>query len=74
MEPQCKWCGADRAPNFHGEVSAGAIGEFACDCEERIQCDRAGMLGHKQCGWCGKHWRPMFQCGEACWVKEHDRQ
>ncbi len=30
---------------------------------ERVNCDKAGMLGHWQCGLCVEHNKPRFQCG-----------
>lgn len=30
---------------------------------ERVNCDKAGQLGHLSCGWCARHDAPMFECG-----------
>ena len=30
---------------------------------ERVNCSKAGEIGHRQCGWCGNHKLPRFQCG-----------
>jgi len=29
----------------------------------RVNCSRAGNLGHSQCGMCEKHHMPRFMCG-----------
>ena len=30
---------------------------------ERCNCERAGQIGHYNCGWCQKHDLPQFECG-----------
>lgn len=44
-KPDCQWCGAENQN---------------CDCEERINCPKAGQKHHHYCGMkpCGVH--PMF--------------
>ncbi len=44
----CKWCGRE---------------DGTCDCQERIDCDKAGEPGHWYCGWCLTHGCPRFECG-----------
>ncbi len=29
----------------------------------RVNCDRAGTLGHSLCGVCEEHKKPRFECG-----------
>lgn len=29
---------------------------------ERVNCDKAGQIGHFSCGWCKIHWCPVFEC------------
>jgi hypothetical protein len=29
---------------------------------ERCNCNKAGTVGHRQCGWCPKHDKPRFEC------------
>lgn len=36
---------------------------------ERVNCEKAGELGHWGCGWCATHDLPQFQCG--CCVQGH---
>lgn len=43
-------------------------GENDCDCQERVDCKKAGEVGHWMCGWCTEHNKPRFQCG--CLVKD----
>jgi hypothetical protein len=43
---QCRWWGS----------------ETECDCVKRITCFKLGDVGHKMCGWCFTHDRPMFHC------------
>lgn len=31
---------------------------------ERVNCESAGLIGHRRCGWCHTHKAPLFQC--AC--------
>lgn len=35
---------------------------------ERVNCDKAGAVGHGMCGICPKHMWPRFICG--CWVDD----
>ena len=30
---------------------------------ERVNCDKAGTIGHMQCGWCQTHDAPRLKCG-----------
>lgn len=30
---------------------------------DRVNCPKAGEMGHWQCGWCEEHDRPRFMCG-----------
>ena len=30
---------------------------------ERVNCKRAGEIGHWACGWCDKHYAPRAECG-----------
>ena len=30
---------------------------------ERAFCERAGDIGHMQCGWCLNHDKPRLECG-----------
>ena len=30
---------------------------------ERVNCDKAGDTGHRQCGVCPEHDKPRFVCG-----------
>jgi hypothetical protein len=30
---------------------------------ERVNCDKAGEVGHYSCGWCHDHQKPVFECG-----------
>lgn len=30
---------------------------------ERVNCPKAGDLGHWYCGWCPTHHKPYFICG-----------
>lgn len=34
-----------------------------CFCEERVNCSRAGSIGHRQCGMCTIHDIPRILCG-----------
>lgn len=38
---------------------------------ERLNCDRAGELGHFHCGHCPEHNKPRFWCG--CWQNTEDK-
>lgn len=29
---------------------------------ERVNCEKAGTIGHMQCGWCPKHNVPRLNC------------
>jgi len=38
---------------------------------ERVNCEKAGEMGHHNCGLCPDHVKPRFVCG--CWYdKERD--
>ncbi len=30
---------------------------------DRVNCDKAGEVGHWTCGWCEEHDKPCFICG-----------
>ena len=30
---------------------------------ERVNCDKAGEVGHTMCGWCEECGKPRFMCG-----------
>lgn len=30
---------------------------------DRVNCDKAGQIGHWMCGWCDRCDKPRFQCG-----------
>ena len=32
------------------------------DDQERINCNKAGQLGHMSCGWCPDHNLPRWEC------------
>jgi hypothetical protein len=32
---------------------------------ERVTCDKAGTLGHMQCGWCLQCDLPVYECGHT---------
>lgn len=38
-------------------------GDCAPDCEERAMCERAGEIGHWQCGMCPDCNKPVHHCG-----------
>lgn len=66
---ECRHCGAEGTSYNPG----GFYESENCDCEERIHCDKAGQIGHMQCGYCMKHNQARFLCGQTCWEKFHDR-
>lgn len=35
----------------------------------RVNCTKAGEIGHLQCGWCEEHDKPRFQCGSECLLR-----
>ena len=35
----------------------------------RVNCERAGEIGHMDCGWCTFHNKPHFMCGCRVRVK-----
>jgi hypothetical protein len=40
---------------------------------ERVNCKRAGELGHEYCGWCDKHSSPKFHC-EGCFLEREAKR
>lgn len=42
----------------------------ACDCKERIECDKGGTVGHLSCGVCPTCDKPRFNC--SCATREVD--
>lgn len=64
--------------NFHEDDGIMQADEFkqltgrepVDDDLERVNCNKAGMRGHRSCGWCFWCEKPKFEC--VC--KTHDRE
>lgn len=60
------------ADDFRAMTGSGPVGDDL----DRLNCEKAGLPGHRYCGFCDGHKVPRFVCGcksEAREANPHDK-